>query len=250
MRYFDAVVFPKGSAFCPVDKKARDNLYNSAKAQGELDWYQLQMDSQDKRKTLLEAYHKMCPEIFSEKKRKAVCMLTLKVSVTTETIIDRSRLGEMMWIGHFVSWAAKPKNGAMDIDEARGDFHIRCKNPGALTDNLGPVKAPLRVWVGTKDVIAYTDRFKKAKMSESTEKVMKKATQEDIDKAYAWVQEAHGSEGASFATSALSIEETAGVMMRTTAGGESAWQGQLANLPVSIKDSKTKQSRWLEREPE
>ena len=234
MKHFDASNFPKGTMYCAIDKKAINNIYNACKAQNELDWYHAQMDSQERRKRMLDNYQQMCPELPDNKKRKPPCILTMRTKCVTELGIDKTKLGEMMWIGHFTQWAAKPKNGGMDMQDATVDFQRRCQEPDAIVDKEGPKKAPLRVWVKTKDLVGFRNSFLKSKEAEVTEKQQKKATDEDLDKSFAWLQENFDRVGNN--ASALTLEQTAKNMVAAAAGSGCSWDGHVATLTGNVKD--------------
>ena len=113
--------------------------------------------------------------------------MSLKTSAKTELSVDKSRFGEMMWLGHFVSWAGKPKNLGMDTHDATLEFQRKCREPDGVLDNEGLKKTPERVWVKTNDIVGLTNSCKKAQECEGVERVNKKATEEDMDKGYTWL---------------------------------------------------------------
>ena len=199
-------LFPKGSDKCAGCKRGANCIYNSCVRQNELDWYYEQMNCPIKRRKLLVKYNTLFPAVEGVK-AKPVNLLQLKQSVRTESAVDKNAYGEMMWIGHAVHHFQKPKNGGLDLEEIKAKFMAASLEEGAITDNDGPKKAPLRVWFKTKDSLAFRESFIKAKAYELTDKTTKKATQDDVDKALSWIQANHDNAGK--ASNMLDIGEVA-----------------------------------------
>ena len=81
---------PKGSANCGVCKNILRVVMNTAKAQGECDWYAEHTECPKKRRKLVTAYQTKYPEPDESKRRKPLCMLTLKHEVEAETAADKN----------------------------------------------------------------------------------------------------------------------------------------------------------------
>ena len=115
-KFFPPYTFPKGSMFEPKCKRARDNMFNSAKNNGEMDWFEEQMSSAGKRKDLFVRYDKLCPED-STKKRKPCNILKLKQLCRTVNAVRNNKHGVMMWIGRFTHWIGKYKHRNKHTDK-------------------------------------------------------------------------------------------------------------------------------------
>eukprot|EP00971_Amphidinium_carterae_P005308 105979-Amphidinium_carterae.1 len=61
MKWFPADLFPPGSIYCGEDKKARDALYRAAVGEGEVTWFNEQMQDPSARRRLFAEYHLRCP---------------------------------------------------------------------------------------------------------------------------------------------------------------------------------------------
>ena len=233
----DIDAMPKGSADCWKCKRAFNCIYNAGVRQGQADWVAEQMDCQRKRRRMLKAYLLKYPDPEEGKKRKTCCVLALKHDVRSESAVDKTRVGEMMWIGHAIHHFQKPKNGSLDADEIKVMFKKKAAAADAIVDQKGPKKAPLRVWFPTKDLVAYRNSFVKAKSYQVDEKTNRKATQEDIDKALSWTMDHH--EKAGKASTSLTPQEMGAVLTRSGAldgDGADAFDGNNANMAGGVRD--------------
>ena len=229
-------LYPKGSDKCSACKQGINNIYNACVAQNQLEWYYEQTNCSAKRKLMLKAYASNFPQPSagsSTKKRKPLALLVLKHVVKAETSTDVECVGELMWIGHAIHFYQKPKNGGYDIDEIKTMFRLAAETPGAITDAKGPKKAPLRVWMKTKDTVTYRNSLTKAKQYETTEKTNKKAIQEDIDKALSWIQS--GVDKVGGASTGISMQEQAKLMVLSQNDGNEAWSGESINLAGDVR---------------
>ena len=228
-------LFPKGSDKCPPCKRGANNIYNASVAQGQLEWYHEQMNCSVKRKRLLKNYQNLHPEPPEGQNRKPCQLLALKSSIKAESGIDKMAMGEMMWIGHAIHNFQKPKNGSMDADEIKQMFKAECRKEGSLTDQLGPKKAPLRVWLKTKDAVNFRESFLRSKDMEVTESTNKKATQDDLDKAFSWVQS--NMDKAGRINNGLNMQDMAANMLKaSSADGTGAWDAAAADLTRGVRD--------------
>ena len=227
-------LYPKGSANCRRCKKSLNVIYNASAAQGELEWYYAQTNCSKRRKHLVNAYMKKYPDPEEGKKRPSLKLLELVHQVSAESSVDHKAVGEMMWIGHAIAHYQKPKNGGFDVDEIKEMFKTSYNTPGAITDKKGPNKAPLRVWMKTKDLVEYRNSLVKSKMYRVHEKSVKKSTQEDVDKALSWVQ--NNVDKAGGASNCLSMPEQGALLARAADNNHEAFSGEAINLASAVKD--------------
>ena len=143
-------LMPRGSPDCRTCKRIWNCIYNACERQGQLDWYHDHHSCPKKRRRLVLMCKQKYPGPDEGNKKKACNILTLQHSVRAESGVDKTKLGEMMWIEHAIHHFQKPKNGGMDIDDIKDMFKRKAKEPGAMTDQEGPSKAPFRVWFKTK----------------------------------------------------------------------------------------------------
>jgi len=181
---FPTETFPMNSKYDVDCKRALNVIYNAAVRQESTDWYYEQTSNPKAMKKLMTNYFAIHPKN-KKNVRPPVRLLQLKETVTVSKMTDRDDVGEMMHIDAFVHFAGKKKNLGMPDLEATVLFQKLCKMPGAVTDNSGPHKdRPQRVLVSTKTLVTYRNRLSKAKSYDLVGKTTKKASQDDIDKAF------------------------------------------------------------------
>ena len=131
-----------------------------------------------------------------------------------------------MHFGQYQHWAAKPKNGGLDAETAKVDFDKLCNTPCAMTDNFGSEKFPKRVWVKTRDLVTFQDKYSKAKACELGRDT-NKYKQEDVDTAMNQVQLAH---------------EEAGRLRPLSAAWR--WQCQWSSLEATVAGAASRAPTW------
>ena len=234
MKWMSVEEFPLGSVYCHPDKKAIQNMRNMAIREDMMDWYEEQMASLDKRKVLLQKFHEKTQKLLADrdsKKTKLPKLLQLQEAVKTSTDTTKSALGRMMWRGEYMAFRAKRKNGGWSEIQASAHFDIlidKRKSPTALVDQLhedpmNPDVEKTRVWVKTADQIAYNDKEERSKSYLLNEREIKKATQADIDRAYAKVHENFESVGG---MSAPSSGHDIAAQMVSAIGVCEMWEGR------------------------
>ena len=127
--------------FEPKCKRARDNMFNSAKNNGEMDWFEEQITSSGKRKELFVRYDKLCPED-STKKRKPCNILKLKPLCRTVNAVRNKKHGVMMWIGRFTHWIGKYKH--------RNKHTETTTKQGKQTNKQPQARSRMEAWTATK----------------------------------------------------------------------------------------------------
>ena len=149
---FPITDFALGCNYCPKDKKAYNNLYNAAKKQKEMPWFEEQMADPKKRKALFKAYHARCPEKASKKRETFyIAQYREEIRLTESHIHDE--IGRMMNIAAYTDWAMLPANGGKSAIEADMEFKRMMAEEDAVTDDEGGEKYPKRVWVKTDTII-------------------------------------------------------------------------------------------------
>lgn len=226
-KQFAAEAFPANSKYDRECAQAINNVYNAAMRQGQVEWYYEQTGTADGTKALLAEYFRLHPKV--KGKRMPIKMLQLKEGVTVSTMVDRDDVGEMMHIDAFVHWARKPKNLGAGEEEAKILFKQLCQAKGAILDQDGPHKdRPTRVRVSTKKVITFRNRVSKEKGYDLLSKPNKKASQEDIDKAFHSSMRDH--DGAGGMTNSGSMEDMAKVVCGAKEASDT-WVGGVAVMP-------------------
>ena len=130
-----------------------------------------------------------------------------------------------------MAFRAKKKNGGWSELQASAHFDIlidKRKSPTALVDQLhedpmNPDVEKTCVWVKTSDQIAYNDKEERSKSYLLNEREIKKATQADIDRAYAKVHENFESVGG---MSAPSSGHDIAAQMVSAIGVCEMWEGR------------------------
>ena len=181
--------FPAGTNKDHDCQRALNVIYNAAERQQQIDWYYEVTGSQASLKKLMAEYFRLHPKSPGSKRAPPVKLLQLKESVKVSEMVDKDVVGEMMHEDHFVYWAGKKKNLGMPDEEAKILFKKLLKMPAAITDKEGPhANKPMRVWVETRKMVIFRNRVEKAKSYDLLGKQVKKATADDVDKAFAEIQ--------------------------------------------------------------
>ena len=121
--------FYVGAQLCKPNTTAHDLLRKAAVAQGKEEWWiDVKADS-ERFQAAVAWYHEQNPPpmLGEKKKRPKMPVLTNFVEKAYE---DRSAIrdgvDEMMSLLAFQDWAAKPKNGGMDADDAKAEWEAEC----------------------------------------------------------------------------------------------------------------------------
>ena len=107
-------VFPSGSADCPPNRRAIQNLRATAKKQKMEEWWADIEKHEEKLFTMIQQYHIRCPER-EGLARGDFPMLVFQREEKQEEGILKDAVFEMMDLRTYQFWKAKPKNGALDF---------------------------------------------------------------------------------------------------------------------------------------
>jgi len=230
--------FKPGNAVCTNPcLRMKDCLYKACKHEDCLEWYEEQKRDPAKWKKLKRWYQLRCAGTLPGKKPKTFSPLQYQTHVRSEQQQLRDGVLEMMHEAAFIHWASKGKNWpprGLSEQDAKTEFQRRCQDPDTIVDFAGPNAAyRQRVAVATRTVITNRDLFARGQGYTMQDKVIKKATQADVDKAY---QRVHTNlEDAAGATNQMSQTDMHRFLAKGSTGGEdgeaaSAFEGTLARL--------------------
>ena len=230
-KWFDVNAFAAGSIFCPADKKGRDNLYNQAKRQDQLEWFNSQMAIVDKRKKLLSKYHELCPRRETGKRPPMPDILTFKELFESSSEMHRGSEGKMMSMREYLHFKMKPKNGGWSADKAKRRFEKLIKDEDSIVDadneDSDDPDNKDRLWVKTADKIDFKNVHKRAKQMELADKTIKKVDSAQLDKAFKRLNENHET---NLPASASSMQELARTMSRSATFAQNAFANQNMEL--------------------
>ena len=117
-RWFAVAQFPYGTIYCAEDKKAIGNLYNAAKRQGQLDWYQKEISTKAGIKRLVNNYHDQCPEPKVGKSRKSFSISVYREVTRTQHAVILDDCGELMNRPTYIAHKGKAKYGGLNAEVA------------------------------------------------------------------------------------------------------------------------------------
>lgn len=113
-------------------------MYNSAITQGELELYKAQIDDANKRNTLLQGYHTMCPEPqVKNEKRKTFYIAKYREVDTVLHDTYRDEFGRDDVINYVPGVARQIMNGGLDALAASTEWRSMCNEPNAVVDEFG-----------------------------------------------------------------------------------------------------------------
>ena len=142
-----------GSKFCLDDcKTSVQNIGNSARAQGQWDWWEKVMSDPLKLRKTIAHYALRHPKVRGQKRPKCVVMVFIENLILEESYI-RDSIKQMMRFKQFSAWMAKPENGSLDSEESKELFKSLFKQAGAVIDDQGIPKFKERVGVHIQDLV-------------------------------------------------------------------------------------------------
>ncbi len=101
------------------------NLEAAARRQGQKEWWETIKSNPTSLKKVVAAYHaRVTPEVTGAKKAKkdAFCIAQYREEVRRFEALLKDGVFEMMNQAAYVHWAAKAKNGGLDVDDAKARF--------------------------------------------------------------------------------------------------------------------------------
>ena len=108
----DISVFPNNSAHCADDKRAVDNIYNTAVASNKLKWWMEVKNNPKKLQKVVRQYHVQCPKV-EGKRRAAFRVLEYIEWCYQEEQLIRDAVMEMMDEKQFAHFSASRKTEVM-----------------------------------------------------------------------------------------------------------------------------------------
>mgnify|MGYP001813951621 CR=1 FL=1 len=227
--------FPSGSAQRGEDRKALQNLKNAAVAQQQGAWWDEVTRDPKKLRDVVKKYKQRVPPPGKKRKEPFMVLQYIEERRQEQAVLLDGVL-EMMTERAFVVWMAKPKNGCMDPEEAKREWKKKLDAPGAIVDEKGPnARYCQRVAVNKADLVVFRDASIKSQGYVGKDKEVKKASQEDVDRA-----EARLSKDPTLAASSArsSTDQAASLVAAAAAGDDGAFssEGKAAMQLGDIKD--------------
>ena len=97
----------------------------------------------------------------------------------------RDAVYDMMDIGWYIAWMAKPKNGSLTADEAKASFASLSSREEAVVDKKGKWDHnPLRVAVHKNDTVTFRDQEVRGRGYEARGQEVKKPEEQDASFPY------------------------------------------------------------------
>ena len=223
---------------CHKDKRAINNIYNGAVAQGQKDWAKEHIDDDEKLEEMLINYHEKCPEIDNGRRPKGQSnkfVLQYKEKIVSSSGATLKERRKMMWEEEFFEFSMSPKGGSYSRGESEAMWaSMSAEGSGVYQDQHGPQgvgKLPrhkIRCGVVKGSFIDFSNNFFKSREIELAYQSQKNANQDTVDSLTKTLQQDH--DKMISANNNLSLEEVAKGMVVSSGQVGKAFDGQAVNL--------------------
>ena len=249
-------LFPVGAGQCWIDKKAIQNIKNSAKAQNQEDWLAEVLSDGEKLFKVCTAY-KLRTGLGQVKangtlvKPKKFGIMKYREECLQEQAILLDGTYEMMDQRHYCAWMAKPKNGCQDYETSKLEWQQFHDAKDSITDKLGKSSHyQARVAIKKSDLLTVRDACIRRKGFEIADKEKRNGSEQDLLQMHAKMQKSYQFEAPNQETdrlkqgqmmvSAQAVLQAGGVPFQgalSAAGAEAAFAGDVKGLlEVSDED--------------
>ena len=216
--------------------RAIDNTRTAAELQGEMEWFNEQLTTPQKKMKLIDGYNRKVGAAACTKKRKGLGSFNVaqyKQQIKNEEALLRDGVYEMMHECAFEVHARKPKHFppmGLDSVSAQREFQQLAEKADALVDYLGPnERYKLRVGILVKTLVTFRNASTTSQEMVLDDAAKKAPSQYDLNNMYKRVHENMEKVGGVVPTS-LSRTEMAKVMASSSFARGGTFDGDQASI--------------------